>query len=136
MPYYQYKADIYCENCVLNAFVGEDQAQRFLAANQGDVSKALDAIASIRHINRYDERTFDLDDFPKVVLDINLQDSDDCQGCGTWVGQLHLILSDDGGLALQQAMTLLEAYPPFPETDEVRSLLRRMIGTGRTRRLR
>jgi hypothetical protein len=81
MPYYIYKADLYCQDCILDALLPEDEARRYRVAGHGDIENTLDQLARNRRINREDEYTFDSDDFPKIVFDNELEDGDECGLC-------------------------------------------------------
>lgn len=70
---YTYNADIYCPACIL-------QAMGVLQPN-GTTEWALDSLALDRGIDRYDERTFDSGDFPKVVFASDLE-GELCGMCG------------------------------------------------------
>jgi len=80
---YTYKADIYCPSCVFTAF--QRQASPTYVEHLTDTEQVLDAAADKLGIDRYDEHTFDTDDFPKVCFSHHLEDwSDDgciCGGC-------------------------------------------------------
>lgn len=57
---YIYKADIYSPSDILDALG--------VTESEWDVETTLDVLADQRGIVRYDEWTFDSDDFPKVVF--------------------------------------------------------------------
>ncbi len=46
-----------------------------------DVETALDFIAKLQGIDRYDEATYDSEDFPKVVFRDQVEDDDVCGIC-------------------------------------------------------
>ena len=81
---YQFKADLYCPVCIL-VMLGETESRAVTL----DTERTLNIIASdLRQpsIDRDDERTFDSDEFPKVVLYDNLHDASGegfyCGSCG------------------------------------------------------
>jgi len=76
---YTYHADIYCPTCVIETMLVNGEASP--AARDMGAEAALDQIASANAIDRYDETTFDSDDFPKVVFP-NMLDGEQCGGCG------------------------------------------------------
>lgn len=76
---YDFNASTYCDGvCVLVAMgaVAKDVADAvtyitdvtLLFGEAGTVEGALDYLADRRGINRYDERTFDQSEFPKIVF--------------------------------------------------------------------
>lgn len=71
---YIYEAEILCPDCVLPNLVGTQ------ALN--DVEMDLDHYAKVYGIDRYNEVTFDSDDFPKVVFAIALEHTEHCRRCG------------------------------------------------------
>ena len=81
---YVYRADIYCPTCIIETMVAGGEASP--AARDMSVEDALDQIADANAIDRYDEWSFDTDDFPKVIFSI---DDDDCYcgRCGKRLGQ-------------------------------------------------
>jgi hypothetical protein len=74
---YTYKADLYCETC-LRSVIGElpDEWQGL------DTEGYLDKAAEVWEIDRYDEHSYDSDDFPKVVFETQLEDDERCGKCG------------------------------------------------------
>jgi hypothetical protein len=68
---YAYQADIWCPECIAKKFAPGQQA----------TEAALDHAAEQRGIDRYDEATFDSDDFPKVVFRDQVED-EACGRCG------------------------------------------------------
>lgn len=69
---YIYQADIHCPDCI---------AQTFGGSILDDSEWVLDREASSRGIDRYDEGSFDSDDFPKVVLACMTDQSEYCGTC-------------------------------------------------------
>ena len=72
---YQYRADLFCERCILRQCSSVPEIEH--ALNQGVdldenerpyVDEVLSVIATFRDIDRDDERSFDSDEFPKVVF--------------------------------------------------------------------
>lgn len=72
---YTYRADIWCPSCI----VGCAKVWGGTLGRPDDAEEMLDACAKIRGIDREDERSFDSDDFPKVIF---ASDVDDCEFCG------------------------------------------------------
>lgn len=71
---YAYRADLYCPNCMLTRIGGKSADGRL-------VEEALDNAAATLEVDRHDERTFDSDEFPKVVFRDQFQTDDRCAGC-------------------------------------------------------
>lgn len=76
---YTYKADIYCVDCIIEVMLLGGEASP--AARDMPVEEALDQIAEANATDRYNESTFDSDDFPKVVFSDQLS-GEHCGGCG------------------------------------------------------
>jgi hypothetical protein len=77
---YTYQADIYHPECVLALM-----ADQGMTAPEGfDTEEALDYLAGhfFPSVDRYDEYSFDSDDFPKVVFSSQVEDTEWCGGCG------------------------------------------------------
>lgn len=70
---YIFQADLWCPVCVVGATGGGSGV---------DAEGHLDRLASGRGVDRGDERTFDSDQFPKVVFGCQLEDGDRCGSCG------------------------------------------------------
>lgn len=83
---YTFNADIYCPRCIVEVLpTGEGQAFDGWALADGvsvPTEVNLDEIAAAFGIDRYDERTFDSGDFPKVVFADAAEDGDRCGQCG------------------------------------------------------
>lgn len=73
---YTYRADVYCPGCILEVLHLGERGQ----APVQSVESELDAIASERGIDRYDEWSFDSGEFPKVVFDA--EEDEHCGQCG------------------------------------------------------
>lgn len=69
---YTYAADIYCTECVLKVYTGDENEWAL------DTEDRLDQYAETLGIDRQDEWTFDSGDFPKVVF----ADQDEGDHCG------------------------------------------------------
>ena len=78
---YQYRADTYCPDCIIS---------EVMARRPGDVAPALadmapeaglDQVAEYLTLDRMDERSFDSDDFPKVVFASQVEDTEHCGHC-------------------------------------------------------
>ena len=75
---YTYRADMYCPDCIvkkMNWTPMEDRASAELA---------LDDMADVAGIDRYNERTFDSDNFPKIIFRdmTSWQNPERCGNCG------------------------------------------------------
>ena len=83
---YTFRAETLCPDCTIKALpTGEGQAYDGWALAEGvhmSVEDNLNEIALAFGINRTDEHTFDSDDFPKVVFDVQLLDGETCDHCG------------------------------------------------------
>lgn len=73
---YSYQADTYCPSCIVAAVTGIG-----CPCPDSDTENHLDGIAAGRGIDRYDERSYDSGDFPKVIFVSDLE-GDDCCACG------------------------------------------------------
>ncbi|MGZ4518835.1 MAG: hypothetical protein ACXVGB_00255 [Mycobacteriaceae bacterium] len=83
---YVYRADIWCESCIIPAMTGPGDAYDGWALAAGaqpePIEQQLDIIADAFGIDRYDEWTFDTDDFPKVLFaDHASEDGEWCASC-------------------------------------------------------
>jgi hypothetical protein len=81
---YTYKADIFCPECILN----EANDTGIAHDDEYAVEFELDGLAKIKGVDRYDERSFDSGDFPKVIFRGQLLTSDpkQCGQCGKELG--------------------------------------------------
>jgi hypothetical protein len=71
---YMFQADIVCPDCVVGAYNGN--------SNDYDAETMLGILAGNLGIERYDESSFDSDEFPKVVFVDNITEGDVCGECG------------------------------------------------------
>lgn len=86
---YTYKADNYTPAGVIERMVRDGEASP--AARDMNTEDALDQIASANAIDREDERSFDSDDFPKVIfLDSVVDDELFCTETGDYVNGAEL----------------------------------------------
>jgi len=72
---YTYKADIVCPSCMLKAVPTPHPPTH-------SAESALDIAATEIGIDRYDESTFDSNEFPKVLFRDQIADGDACCDCG------------------------------------------------------
>lgn len=84
---YQYRAALYCSRDILGAMPfgpGGDFDGWALAvgADPMTTEENLSEIAMAFGIERFDERSFDSGDFPKVVFRDQITDDDHCDVCG------------------------------------------------------
>lgn len=82
---YTYQADLLCPSCVLDAMTtdGTKRPGYAAAALGRDPEQALDALAAVAMLDRYDEHSFDSDEFPKVVFADQVEPGDRCGACGS-----------------------------------------------------
>lgn len=82
---YTFRADIYCPTCIVVVMIA-DGADPEMGESGSEL--ALDVWAANENLDRYDERTFDSGDFPKVVFADQVNDNLDemgpehCGNCG------------------------------------------------------
>lgn len=88
---YTYSADNYCPDCIVEMF-----GATYDAINAEGV---LDLVARARGIDRYDERSYDSGDFPKVIFhahDVcNAYEGYEPGQCGDRCGRCHEFLGGD-----------------------------------------
>lgn len=86
---YTYVADLYCPECITDVY-GPAQGYVTYSYAITHIEAMLDDLASQAGINRGDERSFDSDEFPKVVFRDQVRSGgedhdgewDYCGGCG------------------------------------------------------
>lgn len=77
---YTYNADMWCESCICFKFEQpEDEAP---SAMRHNAEAILDYAAKKRGIDRYDEHSYDSDEFPKVVFVSQIEYDERCGECG------------------------------------------------------
>lgn len=84
---YTFQADNYCPWCIIGVLpTGEGEAFDGWAIAGGappiSVEDNLDEIAAAFSIDRYDEGSYDSDDFPKVIFGTDTTEDDVCGACG------------------------------------------------------
>ena len=83
---YTFQADNYCSGCIIDQLpTGPGQPYDGWALVPGvfmPVEDNLDEIAYAFGIDRYDETSFDSEDFPKVIFSPQLEDTEHCGACG------------------------------------------------------
>jgi len=83
---YTYKADIWCTNCIIDE-VCKDQNIDVFDYDYVDTELALDIIVEgnaekfHKDFDRYDEHTFDSDEFPKVIFADQIEEDEYCSNC-------------------------------------------------------
>ncbi|AEQ20995.1 hypothetical protein E3_0820 [Rhodococcus phage E3] len=78
---YTYRTETLCPDCLIEGLIRTGWAAP--AARDLPVEEALDQIAGANAIDREDERSFDSGDFPKVVLEIQVESPEElCGSCG------------------------------------------------------
>jgi hypothetical protein len=76
---YTYRADIFCTDHIVQQIDGEASVDDV----SGAVEEKLDYIATMFGIDRENERSFDSEDFPKVVFRDQVDPGiDRCSSCG------------------------------------------------------
>lgn len=71
---YTYQADNYCRRCIIAVL----DAPELALHGDTDPEECLDIVAEARGIDRYDERSFDSNDFPKVIFDYQVEGIEKC----------------------------------------------------------
>ena len=71
---YTFQAANYCPDCILSVVAGEP-------IENVDAETGLDILATVRHIDRMDERSYDSGDFPKVIFSTQIEDVELCESC-------------------------------------------------------
>jgi hypothetical protein len=90
LPYdimgYAYRTDLYCPGCIVDQLpTGPGEAfdgWALVPPATMSTEANLDEIAAAFGIDRYDERTYDSGDFPKVVFRDQLENDERCGNCG------------------------------------------------------
>ncbi len=77
---YSYKADIFCPECTLNT-VSEDFGVGGKYGSYGAIEAELDELAEIANIDRYNEYSFDSDNFPKIIFADSIEEDEFCSNC-------------------------------------------------------
>jgi len=82
---YQYQADQYCPDCLNREMTPTGHN----AVTMLPMEEVLDRLADAAGIDRTDEWSFDSDDFPKVILAVQIggSDRDRCGRCGEVMGR-------------------------------------------------
>ena len=73
---YDFNGDVYCPEHMIEELIKRGMASP--AARDMKEEDVLDQIAEANGIDRYNEHTFDSDNFPKVVLSVSMEDDEDC----------------------------------------------------------
>ncbi len=81
---YSYHADIFCPECIVTAVCAAEHLETTPAAPAMAAEDLLNQLAEYGGIDRDNETSFDSDDFPKVVLGLNVCDGEHehCADCG------------------------------------------------------
>lgn len=83
---YAYKADIWCGDCVVEEVCKDRNIEN---PEQWDAEQSLDIIAEniswseimSQNFDRYDEYSFDSDEFPKVIFADQIEEDEYCCKC-------------------------------------------------------
>lgn len=85
---YTYHAELLCPSCVVGNMVSDEHNAQSETMNNAthylaDAETNLDAMAKAVGIDRYNEHSYDSDDFPKVVFSSQANDTDweHCDQC-------------------------------------------------------
>lgn len=73
---YTFNAETLCAYCVASKF------QKVPALAVAQVEVCLDGEAKFKGIDRYDESSFDSDEFPKVIFASDVEEHETCDECG------------------------------------------------------
>lgn len=73
---YTFQADILCPSCTVKKLFDEDTSEL------GSPEMLLNFAAERVGIDRTDERSFDSDDFPKVIFAVQVEEDERCGDCG------------------------------------------------------
>ena len=77
---YSYKASTFCPTHLIELMVQNGKLSP--AARDMLEEDALDQLAEAEAVDREDEHSFDSDDFPKVILSVDLEDGESCDWNG------------------------------------------------------
>lgn len=77
---YAYQAETLCPTCTVLSVTGAGYPTK------STYEATLDDAAQRLGIDRYDERTFDSDDFPKVIFAIGVAADETCDRCARPLG--------------------------------------------------
>lgn len=86
---YTFRADIYGNCCIVNALTTLERFDGW-ALGEGvamSVEDNLNEIARAFQIDRMDERSFDSDEFPKVIFSSMVEGIEACGGCGEAISE-------------------------------------------------
>lgn len=75
---YVFRADIFCPACIVSQLPRDVLSP---AASDMRVEDLLDQVAAYVGIDRYDEHTYDSEEFPKVIFSHMVDSSDNCGAC-------------------------------------------------------
>lgn len=79
---YTYQAENLCPDCTKGKVYSTHRDSLSPAAADLEAEVLLDQLAEYLMLDREDEHTFDSDDFPKVILSVQVDESEDCDECG------------------------------------------------------
>lgn len=82
---YVYRADLWCPACMRIRALADAGQLGFYVSDGIDTATTEDVLsdlAALRSIDREDEKSFDSDDFPKVLLADSTDQDDRCCRCG------------------------------------------------------
>jgi hypothetical protein len=80
---YTYMADIWCPDCIVEEVCKQNNIHPIPFYNRLDIEAILDDLAKMMpdKFDRYDEHTFDSDEFPKVVFSNSMEGFEYCCCC-------------------------------------------------------
>lgn len=76
---YTYRADVFCPVCVVAQLPADVLSPAAFSMPTEDV---LNQVAAYMTVDRFDEYSFDSDEFPKVIFAVQLDDTELCGNCG------------------------------------------------------
>lgn len=79
---YTYKADILCPECTVERLADHHADLVTPNLRTFQPAAAIDSLAVDLGVNPHDERSFDSDEFPKVVFGYQLESDEKCGYCG------------------------------------------------------
>jgi hypothetical protein len=77
---YTFQAENVCPACIVEKMIAAGLAAP--AARDMRVEDVLDQIADANCIDRYDEKSYDSGEFPKVVFSSQVESDERCDSCG------------------------------------------------------
>lgn len=79
---YTFRAENLCPDCTVKAVCADRRLATTPAAWEMGAEDLLEQLAAYHGIAREDERSYDSDEFPKVVFGSQVKDVETCDSCG------------------------------------------------------